>query len=226
MATVSLGKWRFCVVSVPPEDHPRQKLADLNARAERLAGELTELRAELAALQSAETPSRPAEGEIFRAEVIQTESTAPSGGATGAAPPSVTEPLPHLTEKKIHRSANGGGKRVLSDLEKMIGGRWLTWIGATSMLVAIAFFIPWAWKYFQTPEWFKVLALHASSIGVLFFGLWLCRRRYVMIGHAVIGIGLFAWYGTALAALRTFDVYGQLFGEGKYAFDVFRCVQV
>ncbi|MEC7501971.1 MAG: DUF2339 domain-containing protein, partial [Planctomycetota bacterium] len=161
-----------------------------------------------------------------KAEVVRTDSNAPSSSATGAAPPSAIEPFSPNNEKRIQGSTISGGKRVLSDLEEMIGGRWLTWIGATSMLVAIAFFIPWAWKYFQTPEWFKVIALHASSIGVLFFGLWLRRRQYVMIGHAVVGIGLFAWYGTALAALRTFDVYARLFGEAKYAFTALECTLI
>ena len=213
-------------MSVPPEDHSRQTLADLYARVERLASELTELRAELAALQSVESPSRVAEEKIFKAEVVRTDSNATSSDATGAAPPSAKGPFSPKAGKRIQGSTTGGGKRVLSDLEKMVGGRWLTWIGATSMLVAIAFFIPWAWKYFQTPEWFKVIALHASSIGVLFFGLWLCRRQYVMVSHAVIGIGLFAWYGTALAALRTFDVYTRLFGEAKYAFTALECTVI
>ncbi|MEC8338292.1 MAG: hypothetical protein VXZ84_09140, partial [Planctomycetota bacterium] len=159
MELVSLGNWRFYTVSVPPEDHSRQTLADLNARVERLTSELTELRAELVALQSVKAPNRVAEEEIFKAEVVRTDSNAPSKSATGAAPPSAKKPISPNNAKRIQGSTIGGGKRVLSDLEEMIGGRWLTWIGATSMLVAIAFFIPWAWKYFQTPEWFKVIAL-------------------------------------------------------------------
>ena len=100
----------------------------------------------------------------------------------------------------------------------MVGGRWLTWAGAFTMLVAIAFFIPWAWHYFEVPAWLKVLAMHLASFLALGFGLWIHHRGLKFFGQTVIGLSLFAWYGIALAALRTFDFYQVVFGDWKNEF--------
>ncbi len=214
-------------MNVPPEDQPRKKLDEFAARLESLARELTALRAELAKQKSADGQDRKVGEEVIKAEVIRADSSRSSTDRIGdelhAVPQAASERREQPRKEEVWLSATNRGKRALSDLERMIGGRWLTWIGATTMLVAIAFFIPWAWRYFQFPEWLKVLALHAGSVGMIFFGLRLRRRQYVILGHAVVGIGLFAWYGTALAALRTFDVYAWLFGDGKYAFTALEC---
>jgi uncharacterized membrane protein len=209
-------------VSVPPENQQPsvQDFEQLSARLEQLTHELAALKAGLAALQSGQRPE--AEEEVVRAEILE-----PVAGARPQEPPPHFETTENLQpEQKTPEPLPAKGKQAIENLETLIGGRWLTWIGAATMLVAVAFFIPWAWQYFQTPEWFKVLALHAGSLGILFFGLWVCRRNFFRLGHAVVGIGLFAWYGTALAALRTFDVYAQLFGDGKYVFTAFECALI
>jgi len=209
-------------VSVPPENQQPsvQDFEQLSARLEQLTHELAALKAGLAALQSGQRPE--AEEEVIRAEILE-----PVAGARPQEPPPHFETTENLQpEQKTPEPLPAKGKQAIENLETLIGGRWLTWIGAATMLVAVAFFIPWAWQYFQTPEWFKVLALHAGSLGILFFGLWVCRRNFFRLGHAVVGIGLFAWYGTALAALRTFDVYAQLFGDGKYVFTAFECALI
>ena len=152
-------------MNVPPEDYSRQKLEELAVRLESLSVELTALRAELAALKSADGGNQEAGEEVFRAEVIRTDlqkqSNDPNVAELQSVPLSAAAQEAQLRTGKNHLSATDRGKKVPSDLERMIGGRWLTWIGGTTMLVAVAFFIPWACQYFQTPEWFKVLALHA-----------------------------------------------------------------
>ena len=211
-------------MSIPPENQPpsSQNIEELAARIDRLTRELAELKSGLAMLQSsAEQPA--GEAAVVRAEVI-----APSTVVTTLKPTPALESDAELQSSQSFQSpsqptASARGKQAIQDLEKLIGGRWLTWIGATTMLVAVAFFIPWAWQYFQTPEWFKVLALHAGSLGILGFGLWLCRRDFFRLGHAIAGIGLFAWYGTTLAGLRTFDVYAKWFGDGEYVFTALEC---
>ncbi len=215
-------------MSIPPENQPSssQNIEELAARIDRLAIQLAELKLGLAKLQS--STERSAEQPSGEAEVVRAEVIDPSPVVTTLKPNPAFESDMELQSAQSFQSpsqptASARGKQAIEDLEKLIGGRWMTWIGATTMLVAVAFFIPWAWQYFQTPEWFKVLALHASSLGILVFGLWLCLRDFPRLGHAITGIGLFAWYGTALAALRTFDVYGDWFGEGKYVFTAFEC---
>ena len=215
-------------MSIPPENQPplSQNIEELAARIDRLTRELAELKSGLAVLQSSAERSaeQPAgEAEVVRAEVIEPSNIAMTPSSTPALGSDAELQPAQSSQSPSQPTTSARGKQAIQDLEKLIGGRWMTWIGATTMLVAVAFFIPWAWQYFQTPEWFKVLALHASSLGILVFGLWICRRDFSRLGHAIAGIGLFAWYGTALAGLRTFDVYAKWFGDGKYVFTALEC---
>jgi uncharacterized membrane protein len=159
------------------------------------------------------------EPEILDPEILDPEIIEPSARAA----PTEARPPAMRPARGAESWPTESGQDALHRIETLIGGHWLTWIGAATMLLAIAFFIPWAWQYFQIPAWFKVLTLHLASWGILWFGLWISRRDFIRLGHAVVGLGLFAWYGTALAALRTFDVYEKLFGDGRYAFAALEC---
>lgn len=199
-------------MNVAPDDqHGTLGAIDqLAARIRQLEGELADLKLGLCTLYEQTTESEP-EGGV-RAAVIY-----PEPEPTDARPPVMP------TVGADESWATESGKAALHRIETLIGGHWLTWIGAATMLLAIAFFIPWAWQYFETPAWFKVLILHLASWVILWFGLWIARRDFLRLGHTVVGLGLFAWYGTALAALRTFDVYEKLFGDGRYAFAALEC---
>jgi uncharacterized membrane protein len=168
-------------------------------------------------VQATAVESKPAAQPPSSARVgaeMESPSAARAGDPIRAAktPPSLA-PVPGLN----------AFQKNLASLEKIVGGRWFTWAGALTMLVAIAFFIPWSWNYFSVPTWFKVLAMHLACFSVLGIGLWLYRRRLEVLAQAVVGLGIFAWYGTALAALRTFNFYGEMFGESKYVVTAVEC---
>ncbi|NIL96356.1 MAG: DUF2339 domain-containing protein [Planctomycetales bacterium] len=113
--------------------------------------------------------------------------------------------------------------RDMGAFEQLVGGRWLTWAGGLTMLIAIGFFIPWAWRYFSTPDWVKVAALHLASWLLLAAGYPFYRRGLPLLGQVLAGLGIFAWYGTALAALRTFDAYEKFFGTWKHEATFIEC---
>ena len=182
------------------------------------------LKSDLSALQVNRTEGEPE--EVVRAAIVEAGEGDPAAATESVVllvDDSAADDLPLIETTGAESWPTESGKTALHSLEALIGGRWLTWIGAATMLLAIAFFIPWAWKYFQTPAWFKVLMLHLASWGILGFGLWTARRDLQRLGHAIVGLGLFAWYGTALAALRTFGVYEKMFGDGQYAFAAVEC---
>ena len=213
-------------MNMPPDDPHRtaEAIERLAVRIGQLEQALAELKSDLSALQANRTVGEPE--EVVRAAVVEAGGGEPAATAESIDPvvvDSVAGDLPTIEATGAESWPTESGKTALHRLEALIGGRWLTWIGAATMLLAIAFFIPWAWKYFQTPAWFKVLMFHLASWGILGFGLWTARRDLQRLGHAIVGLGLFAWYGTALAALRTFGVYEKMFGDGQYAFAAFEC---
>ena len=204
------------LVNVAPDDQHGKLLPidQLAARIRHLEGELADLKLGLCALYEQTTESEP-EGGVLDADIY---------------PPVIEPSVAHepkyraaMTVEADESGATESAKAALHRTETLIGGHWLTWIGGATMLLAIAFFIPWAWQYFEIPAWFKVLILHLASWVILWFGLWIARRDFLRLGYTVVGLGLFAWYGTALAALRTFDVYEKLFGDGRYAFAALEC---
>ncbi len=213
-------------MNMPPDDPHRtaEAIERLAVRIGQLEQALAELKSNLSALQANRTEGEPE--EVVRAAVVEAGGGEPAATAESIDPvvvDSAADDLPTIETTGAESWPTESGKTALHRLEALIGGRWLTWIGAATMLLAIAFFIPWAWKYFQTPAWFKVLMFHLASWGILGFGLWTARRDLQRLGHAIVGLGLFAWYGTALAALRTFGVYEKMFGDGQYAFAAFEC---
>jgi hypothetical protein len=97
------------------------------------------------------------------------------------------------------------------DWEKVIGEKWMTWVGGFTLLLAIGFAVQWAWVTFQTPPWLQVLALHAAGGGLLAGGYFLHRRKMPLLGQAVLGLGIFTLYASGYAALRLYELWGENF---------------
>ena len=132
-------------MSIPPENEPplSQNVEELAVRIDRLTLELAELKSGLATLQS--SAERSAEQPTDEAEVVRAEVIAPSTVVTTLKPNPALESDAELKSAQSFQSpsqptASARGKQAIQDLEKLIGGRWMTWIGATTMLVAVAFF--------------------------------------------------------------------------------------
>ena len=92
--------------------------------------------------------------------------------------------------------------------ESVVGGRWMTWLGAFSLILAIAFFIPWAWRYFLMPPWFRILMFHLVGTGLLIAGHLLHRRQLQVFSQGLAGIGIFTLFATAYAAQHLYGIWG------------------
>ncbi len=62
------------------------------------------------------------------------------------------------------------------DWEEVIGGRWMTWVGAFTLLLAVGFGVHWAWSTLQTPPWVHVLSIHLLGAGFLVAAHFINRR--------------------------------------------------
>jgi uncharacterized membrane protein len=95
------------------------------------------------------------------------------------------------------------------DWEAVIGGRWMTWVGAFTLLLAIGFAIHWAWMNLETPKWLRVSAFHLLGVGFLAGAHFLNRRGTPVTVKAFVGLGIFTLYGAAFAALHLYKLWSE-----------------
>lgn len=92
--------------------------------------------------------------------------------------------------------------------EQRVGGQWFTWLGAGSLALAVAFFIPWAWTHFQMAPSLRVLMFHLTGVG-LFAAAWVMGRREMPgLSHALAALAVFVLYGSAYAMEHHYQLFG------------------
>ena len=91
--------------------------------------------------------------------------------------------------------------------EDILGGRWMTWAGALTLIVAVAFFVPWAWTQLDLPDWSKVAMLHGLGVAVSAAAFFLHRRDMKIFAQGLAGIGIFTLYASAWAAQHHYDIW-------------------
>ena len=95
------------------------------------------------------------------------------------------------------------------DWEGVIGGRWMTWVGAFTLLLAVGFGVHWAWTTLETPPWLHVLACHLLGVGFLGGAFFLRRRGVPLAVQALVGLGIFTLYAAAFAALHLYRMWSE-----------------
>ena len=117
----------------------------------------------------------------------------PEPAAPSAAPPAAPSPAmpqstaaPPLAPLPEHAYATQPERM---DLERVIGGKWLNWIGIAALLIGTAFFL----KYAFDNNWIGPLG--RVTIGVLAgtaliaYSQWLFKKTYVYFAEGVAGLG-------------------------------------
>ncbi len=95
------------------------------------------------------------------------------------------------------------------DWETLIGGRWMTWVGAFTLLLAIGFGIHWAWTQLETPPWLRVVGFHLLGVAFLAAAHFLNRRGVPLAVQALVGLGIFTLYASAFAALHLYGLFSE-----------------
>lgn len=161
----------------------------------------------------------------------------PSAFAAPAPAPALKAPTPKAPIPKAaqHEDVNAAllginkqpvraaeSAHLLESLEQKIGGNLLTWIGGTTLAVAIAFLLPWVWEHLSPPEWVRVLTFHLAGIGFLLGARFVHKKKLPILARGLAGVGIFTLYGIAYVM----DHHYHLWGEHSSLVTFFDCALI
>ena len=102
-------------------------------------------------------------------------------GSTHFAPVNQVAASPHYsarlsgTQSTLSGQASSPAPSI--DWENLIGGKWALWLGATSLFLALAFFLAYTWKSLPPPPpWARVAMGLGCGIAFLIGGAWTRER--------------------------------------------------
>jgi uncharacterized membrane protein len=110
-------------------------------------------------------------------------------------PPSAAPPIPEVTPK-----------RSWDDIEKTIGKRWMTYLGAGVLFLAAAFFIKYAFDSGWINPTMRVALGLLAGIAVLVLGDSRIRRHMMPLGQGLIGLGLAVLFLSIFAGHSFYDL--------------------
>ena len=192
--------------SLPPEDDQLESIREAIAQ---IFARLRDLEARLVGIESREdaTDSLVTDrvvDEVIDAEVVEEVAAPESVPEPTTEQGESTRPIPWNLPTKLARE-----KDDTATWEAVVGGRWMTWAGALTLIVAVAFTIHWAWQNFDTPDWLKVTSFHALGLGLLVAGHVLYRRELKVFAHGLSGLGIFTLYAIAFSTLHHYELWGE-----------------
>ena len=158
-------------------------------------------RAQAAPTTSA-TPAAPSPGAAQAAPTTSATPAAPSPGAAQAAPTtSGTPAVPWVGAAPAGREAGEPpASRDVGDLERRIGQRWTTWVGATALLVGAVLFVRYAFAQGWLGPTARVASGLAFGLALVAAGDRFVRRGFRPLGQGLMGAGQGILYGSLYAA--------------------------
>jgi len=136
------------------------------------------------------------------------EATAEAGVAAPARPPlepGPAAPQPDEPQPAAPRPAVPALPRV--DLEDLLGGRVLAWLGGAAVLVGVVLFVAYAVRIGWIDEPTRVVLAFLGSTALLLAGFWLYERRgQTDAAVAAVAAAIAALYASVVAATTLYDL--------------------
>jgi uncharacterized membrane protein len=99
------------------------------------------------------------------------------------------------------------------DLEDLISGRILAWVGGSAILVGIVFFLGMAIKRGWIDEPTRTVLAFLGSTALLGAGFWLHERKgRTDAAKTAVAVGIFGLYATLVVATSVYDLFGAPLG--------------
>ncbi len=160
--------------AAPERAGARAEASDLKARLSQLEQQVGELRGQVRNLSAGAPLAAPP--VVSQMSVSETPGpTAPS--AQSASSPKPSQPAPSQPQE------------TGLDMEQLIAGRWLNRIGIVALLLAVSFFL----KYAFDNDWIgprgQVALGLLGGAAILIYSQWLLRRGHVEFANRIAGLG-------------------------------------
>lgn len=101
-------------------------------------------------------------------------------------------------------------KRTSSELEALIGGKLLNRIGALAMIIAVGFFLKYAFDNNWINEWTRVSMGAAFGTGMLLLANYFHRKELTVFAQGLVGVGVSSLYLSVYAAYNFYQLMPQL----------------
>jgi uncharacterized membrane protein len=150
-----------------------------------------------------------------RVEVIESPRRIAAGGQPGgSALPTMAPPQPRAPRPTPREETWRGGLQVgREDLEDLVGGRLLAWVGGLAVLLGIVFLFALAVSNGWIGESARVLLGAAGSAGLLALGVWLHERKArTDAALASIATGVSGLFVTITVAAQVYELIPALLG--------------
>ncbi|MBK9247572.1 MAG: DUF2339 domain-containing protein [Ignavibacteria bacterium] len=100
--------------------------------------------------------------------------------------------------------------RSRGELEALIGGKLLNRIGAIAMIIAVGFFLKYAFDNNWINEWTRVTMGAAFGVGMLFLAGYFHRKELTVFSQGIVGVGISSLYLSVYAAYNFYQLMPQL----------------
>ena len=126
------------------------------------------------------------------------------------APPRATRPWPETTAPAPSPAA---APKPSPDLEEILGGRVLGWVGGIAVAIAAIFFVVMAVRNGWIGEDARMELAFAASAGLVGLGVWLYERRgQTQAALATVAAGIAALYASTAATTLHYHLLSPLLG--------------
>ena len=119
------------------------------------------------------------------------EAPPPTALPVTVAPTSSAAPLPSPLQRPSApqpQPARAGAAAGM-DIERVIGGKWLNWIGIAALLVGTAFFLKYAFDNNWIGPLGRVTIGLLAGTALIVYSQWLFKKTYVYFAEGVAGLG-------------------------------------
>ncbi|MBI5646788.1 MAG: DUF2339 domain-containing protein [Ignavibacteriae bacterium] len=145
----------------------------------------------------------------------ESPSTTPAATPEGAPPtaPAGLRPPPRVDKAPLPTrppKAAPAPAKTKAEWESLIGGRWLNRIGAVALIIAVGFFLNYAFDRNWISETVRVLLGGAAGLGLLAAGWRFEKRGYQVFAQGLLGSGIAILYLSVYASFNFYHLVPQI----------------
>lgn len=203
-----------------------------NGKIDKLEQEIKKLQESLEALKKERIPEPPKEGEAKKAsaakerkkpekpekppkKVIRREPAEGQKQAPPEPPKPRVEKQAEVKKPEIPKPPTEARKQWLR-FERMVGERWLVWVGAIVVAAGFGIFLKYAFERGWVNEYARIAMGVAGGGLLIWFGEYLFRRKFAALAQGMVALGLIILYLTFFTAYHFYHMFGVWWAFGLF----------